>query len=499
MQQVPKKHHASRRSSRWVWLAAAVLAVALAAGLLIYAQQPTETPEEEETTADQTVLLWSLTPEEIAGVSFTLRDDAGFSAVRMEDGTMMLTDGSDRVVDEDTAQELLDTLKSVSAQVLAEEWQEDSEELAAFGLDNPESIVTITLTGGDAYTLRIGDSPSYDKTWQYARMDGDARLLSVSRGTAEALYQPRSSLWRVEQPTIHAQRLDEITLLDAEENITLQWRLDGEITDSDAADRWRMVYPLSYPADTDSLSTLRTAAENLRLGEYLAEGTAENLLRYGFDAPRLTIRLHQAAGTMGTVGTTGSYQTTDWPESTLTMTLGGQENDLVDYVLYEGSIYRCSALLFRTFLNVDAMETLTRYPVLTALGNLSRLTIREGESETVYAISRVEQVQENNELAEDDERETLIETTLTRNGETADYDAFAALYDQLLTVTVSGRLPDGWRSEQEPHTVWVFEDVDGTTHTVALTVYDAMHDAVTVDGTTVFYLIQGGFVLGDGQ
>ena len=36
-------------------------------------------------------------------------------------------------------------------------------------------------------------------------------------------------------------------------------------------------------------------------------------------------RLHQAAGTIGAVGTTGSYATTDYPEATITLVIGEQE------------------------------------------------------------------------------------------------------------------------------------------------------------------------------
>lgn len=83
-----------------------------------------------------------------------------------------------------------------------------------------------------------------------------------------------------------------------------------------------------------------------------------------------------------------------------------------------------------------------------------------------------------------------------KNGESADYTAFSAAYNQLMMVTMSGRLPDGWTAADAPHTVWTFTDIDGTVHTVALIRYDAMHDAVAIDGVALFYLIQGGFSLG---
>ena len=254
--------------------------------------------------------------------------------------------------------------------------------------------------------------------------------------------------------------------------------------------------PVSYPADGTAMNTLRKSAANIRLGEYIADATAESIARYGLDTPRLVIRLHQAAGTIGAVGTTGSYATTDYPEATITLVIGEQESDLVDYVLYNGGIYRCSTLLLRGVMNADWQETITRYPVLTALGNLASLSRETADGVDTWVITRTEQVAENNELVTDDEGNQVYDIALTKNGESADYTAFSAAYNQLMMVTMSGRLPDGWTAADAPHTVWTFTDVDGTVHTVALTRYDAMHDAVAIDGVALFYLIQGGFSLG---
>jgi len=115
-----------------------------------------------------------------------------------------------------------------------------------------------------ATTLRIGSAPQYENSWQYAQLDGDTRLLSVSRGLAEECYVTRGSLHSVEQLTIHADRLDEITLLNAEGEITQQWRLNGAITNADAQDRWMLTTPVSYPADGTAMNTLRKSAANIR-------------------------------------------------------------------------------------------------------------------------------------------------------------------------------------------------------------------------------------------
>ena len=61
----------------------------------------------------------------------------------------------------------------------------------------------------------------------------------------------------------------------------------------------------------------------------------------------------------------------------------------------------------------------------------------------------------------------------------------------LLTVTVSGKLPEGaeWG---ETHTKYAFRTVSGGTHTVELCDFDGIHDAVRMDGYCMFYLIKDG-------
>ena len=45
---------------------------------------------------------------------------------------------------------------------------------------------------------------------------------------------------------------------------------------------------------------------------------------------------------------------------------------------------------------------------------------------------------------------------------------------------------------QDPYKKYTFRTLSGGTHTVTLSEWDGVHDAVTVDGSTIFYLIKGG-------
>jgi hypothetical protein len=244
-----------------------------------------------------------------------------------------------------------------------------------------------------------------------------------------------------------------------------------------------------------AMENLLTSAANLRLSAYVAPATDENLRKYGFDTPRLTITIHQAAGTIAFTGADGEALATGYPATTVTFVIGGEKSDMIDYVLCGDGIYLSSHFTMGVFMGYDVAATMSRYPVMTALGNLSSLAIRDGDTMTEYHLTRTEQVAANNELITDADGNPVYTVTVTRNGAPVDYAAFEAAYNALSLVTVSGTLPADEAVTSEPHTVYTFTDVDGTVHEIALATFDALHDAVIVDGHPAFYLIKGGFKL----
>lgn len=490
-----KKHRAPHRNGRLLLLAAIVLTLAgtlLVSGLLtrsdsssIPARVSTPRVLYEQDEADVT----AITVQRPDGECWTVAEDAssGLFVLEGEDGFTL---------SEETTAELRQAAHSmICEEVLSEDPAEYADHLADFGLDAPSRTARITFRDGTSVQLQIGHPTAHASSWYYMTMDGDDCLYALGTGSVDALFVSRESLRDVTQPLIHKARIDRITLRGSDGSISAEWALQGAITADDALDRWQLTVPFPYPAAADSISKLLANAANLRLGAYVGEGTPENLTRCGFDPPRLTVELHMAAGTIGTTDASGAFVTQDWPESTVTFTIGGERSDLVDYVLYEGDIYVSSHFTFGVFLSIDPPSTLNRYPVLTALGNLSTLTITENGSVTTYELTRTEQVAKNNELVTDPDDTIVYDVTVTRNGEPFDYAVFEAAYEQLITIRAAGVLPDGDVSDAPPHTVYTFTDVDGTVHTVALHEFGVLFDAVSVDGHQVFYLERDAFRL----
>lgn len=493
MQPVEKK--TPRRRPMRPWVIAVVLLVALGATatavLLTRRQLPTPEPA---------ILYGELlrhAPEEVASLTLTLRDGERYTLTQPVAGTLQAVGEDGFEVSSLYASDLLRTASVVAYErVLAEDKTAYAEYRQEFGLTRPRVTAEISYTDGASVTLHIGDpSPMEEDTWYYMEVEGDARLFAVDQDTAEELEVSRESLRTVEQPMLHAERMDEICLLDAQGEIVAQWQLEGDAGASDAASGWRMIAPYRYPADEEAMTSLRKNLANLRLGVCVGNATPENLQTYGLDAPRFTIVVHQAAGTMGQIGEDGSFASSEWPESTLTVQVGGAKNDVMDYVRVGDSIYQSAHYLLELFMNYAPLDSISRYPVMVKMEELASLTVTTAEGVTVYTVQREEQVGENNQLLTDAEGNVLWTTTCARNGETISASAFAAAWEQLRTVRVTGLLPEGYDAARPPHTTLCMTTVTGRTHTLALAPYDALHDAVIMDGTALFYLFQGGLRL----
>ena len=169
-------------------------------------------------------------------------------------------------------------------------------------------------------------------------------------------------------------------------------------------------------------------------------------------------------------------------------TLGSSRSEMVVYVLYGEEIYTISHFSVDVFTKTQPMATVARYTVATPLNSLDSITVEKPEDSVRYAIVRMD---DDTAANEQEGTEENTQYRCMKNGEEISYDAFDAAWERLLTVTVSGRLPGGWQ-KKETHTKYTLRTVSGGTHTIELSDYDGMHDAVTLDGHTYFYLIKGG-------
>ncbi len=502
MQHVEKKK--KKNGSRMMQTGIALLvlcAVAAAVFLLLPGQTPGDEPEAEaqngfefHTEDDASPAGHSET--EITAFSVALDTGERWSARPDADGLLVRSGDASFYADPVYARLLLLNVNMLESQtVVAEDFTALADRAAEFGLDAPRETVSVTYTDGVTLTAVIGGTAAAGETARhYMLLEGRPELFVADDTVWKELYIEAHILRPTDQPTVHASRIDRVTLTDA--GGTRAWALDADIADPDAADRWSLIQPYRYAADSEAMGVLKKNLENLRMGTWVAEATPDARTAYGFDAPRAVITAHMAAGTVMATGTGGAAEPRAFDAGTFTVTLGDSRNDMVDYVLWEDAIYTMPHWMVSSVLDTDPLNTLTRYPVLTSLSNLKHLTVETPEGVQVWIVTRTERVAENNALETDATGRVITDVTLTLNGEPADWDAFSVRYNRLLQVTVSGVLPADWAGDDAPpHTVYTFETETGAVHDIALTDYDAFADAVWVDGAAVFYMKKGALAL----
>ncbi len=512
MQKPERKQHKDRRPLRWLPLAAALLLLAGGVTAAVLLSRPQEKPAPEE---KHWGMLTERQPEELVSITVQRRGEDLWTLVRAEDGSLRPENEEGWTVSDQQASLLQETVTRLRYEEVlaggdagsnadgdtgseaagsagsdaAYSWQNTPED---FGLADPRVTVTARFTDGTELTLHIGSDTGLEDEWHYMTVEGDDRLFAVASAVAADLDVEYALLRPVPKPEIVGALLDRITVYDSEK-IIAEWQLAGSVEDRDAGCNWEVTAPFRAPADEESIQNLKKSAEDLRLGVWLAPATEENLGRYGFDISCRVLLFHMAKGSTGTVSESGVYDVTDHEEKTVELIVGDSPDDLASYVRFGDNLYTVSTFTLQTFTSPDPMSTVARYPVLTPLDSLESLTVEENGEILEYVL---QEATDADPEAADSADEAAPSRRCFLNGKEIPYETFSAAYERLLTVTFSGRLPENTDMEallaKEPYKKYTFRTLSGGTHTVFLRSWDDMHDAVTVDGSTLFYLIKGG-------
>lgn len=493
MQKVERRQKNRQRKPLFRVIACAVLlAAGITAGILLN-NKAREEPG--ETYHHISGAISSRSAEELKSLTVIRKGKEPWTAVREEDGSLRLqpedeTQPNTWLVDQSIANMLVDAAVNLTYEDIFTEnrsdWEPDADD---FGLKDPQVTAVFRYTDGTEITARFGDSADPDdNAYYYMTVDGDDRLYAVAAGTVHDLNTEKELLHPVHELEIRRALLDRITVKNADGSIRKEWTLQGKVSDRDAAENWLLTVPFEYPADYDAMKNLRDSAENLTLGVYVGNAEEEALKQCGLDEPAAILELHMAAGSTGTVSDYGVYDVVDWEERTETLKLGTNKTEMVTYVLFGDEIYTISRFSVSVFTETDPMSTAARYVVATPLNSLESITAEKPDGAVHYAIVRTEDADQAEQADIDGENPQY---RCLRNGEEISYEVFSAAWERLLTVTVSGRLPADWQC-REPHTKYTLRTVSGGTHTIELSDYDGMHDAVTVDGHSCFYLIKEG-------
>ncbi len=359
-----------------------------------------------------------------------------------------------------------------------------------FGLLAPSVKVIVHPTKGQAWSFAFGDQVPFENLYYFEYKEEEA-VYTVEIGFFDMFNWQGNFLVAIEDLGIHRQRVDQIdfTLHEQNQRVVLKLKDEGE----DQLFYWMMESPVTYPVDPQAMDSLLTEVQSLYLGAYVAEGSEENLEKYGFKTPLVTITITQKAATLGRVGMEGVYETKDYPEEETTLVVGAVEGDYVYYGLVYGKIYLISSLNTSLIKGVHYKELLLKKPALLPLETLEEIRVMdEGEGRTAKAAYQIQKVKiESDEQAPaGDGQEEKIEITASLDGKPIDQPTFKLGYTALAQVSAAGLLPDNY-SWGKTIFALEMENEKGRVRVIELAPYDTLHEALRIDGEAIFYIRKG--------
>lgn len=484
MQTPPKKKKRTLRTGRRLLLCCLAAALLLGIGGIYWATRPAPVPPAPAAKDTATSLV---SREEATLASITVASPRGENyTLRYENGTLWYEGEEPFQVESILAEDILAACTQLtSMETLSDDPAEYGGDLAAFGLEPPQCTVTITYTRGEPVTYDIGARLPLEGGY-YFRLEGDDSLYRVHDDILDIFQVEAGVLYPVDQVRLTAALIEGLSVYTGTGRLLCVFarQKDGSFS---------LTEPVRYPVDAETFDSLLTALANFRLGAYMGSDTPENRAALGLGEAEYRLVIREGEGAAAQTNAAGALTGSLKPAAEAVVTLWPLNGEAAGYCEVGGRLYRFYRLSLEFLYTLDlTRDTLSLTPADIPLEDLAALTVTVGDSRDEYRLTRTERVLENNALETDAQGSVLYDTTVTRNGEPMRLDAFAARLEALNAIRVGGRLPQGFTPGEAPAGTMVFTTRSGLTRTVTLAPYDALHNAVGVDGVYLFYLVKGG-------
>ena len=253
-----------------------VLAVLLGAA----AAAPLLTPEEQPAQEPEAVTVFSVEPEQLSGISWTLEEQTLSFGIG-DDGWYYVDDAVFPVEGS-----TLEEMKEALLEIVAEKVIDAPEEPENYGLLRPACTVTVTA-GDETRQLQIGDTSAVDGL-RYLSV-GDGKVYLVDSSLYDRFNYGLYDLVAMETVP-EMEGITECVVETAEQTLTLEYRENSGIAYSDSYVWFAREGGELLAADTELTESFLSAITGLdweSCVEYNADGEA--LKGYGLDAAAVTV------------------------------------------------------------------------------------------------------------------------------------------------------------------------------------------------------------------
>ena len=163
--------------------------------------------------------------------------------------------------------------------------------------------------------------------------------------------------------------------------------------------------------------------------------------------------------------------------------IGGPYDSRNRYALYDGGLYTVTDFQLSFLTAFDLSNSLLMYPFNFEPSMLCALTVETAEDSARFEIVLTEETDEKGTLLTNEEGETLYDLSVKKDGKAFDANAFLTWYNRLRRLA-----PEGTLTAPEGETLArITLESAGSTRVVTLSRADALHLALGIDGTSLFY------------
>ena len=467
---------------RRLWAALLLLLILLLIALALYLmrREPALLPAIER---EEPVVLIDREEEELSSITIANPYDAPYTLVNTAEGWQM-----EGMADFVFRESMLDSIVInacflQTAETVLDTAEEEGLTAADFGLEEGCTRVSVRFTDGSECAFRIG-SPVYSESdtasFYYLMLEGDSRVFTVEMDVWDAYTNTRMALHEVGDPALNGELIDRITFT-GENAFTAEKRADG----------WYMTAPFVYPLSDSAMETLLEKIEKVRFAQYVGRAAEYDLAACGLDTPRRVMTLDIAKSVV-----TG-YDDKDevvgekvLPAYQLTFEIGGDDSEVAFFCQYRDDIVKISRFSANFMLEQTYEELLLTAPANAPTNDLLAFAWKTETQEKRYTFELVERLLENNEFETDENGNVLHDLQVFRDGAPCDAAAFLYAYRSLVELHTVRRLPQGYAVQGTPR-LMVTLTRSASVRTLAFYPYDALHEAVMVDGVALYYVEKG--------
>lgn len=255
---------------RWIILGAMAVGIAaLITGCIILLNSPKETYEVNQ------MRLFGISSDQIKSINIDT-PDSDIEIYRGDDGFLHF-EGTDEPVDQGRAESII---TFAAYMYVTKEVEKDAEDLSKYGLNPPESVVTVTLNDGTQYVINYG-ALSTDKTARYLTLNGERTVYTQGEISSQIILKDLDSLRDLNLPEHNVELLSGIAYQNfAGEQIVMS-ELPSKMHIGDCTFQMNEPAALFVPkANIDAFKTVYATAEFF---EYKGK---EILPEYGLDNPK---------------------------------------------------------------------------------------------------------------------------------------------------------------------------------------------------------------------